>query len=252
MFFILIFILVINSNQTIFTYLFNDITHYMSYSIYQAQNPVAAVFRVYGGGNILHGKIESQGCLSNKFLNRGITLIYLNGEDIYKNRRRNKYVIAEDINITLHGITAFREWFITNFDYSYKKTILYGLSYGGGVIMKHAEMFPDTFDGYISHAGFINPEKHMDISIGHVSDSVLYQRMLSVDCLRIETPILLLHNEYDNIVPSGVSYSFYNRCKRDGKKNINLMVNKQLVIKPHSERHWCKSGNLEIIKFILP
>jgi dienelactone hydrolase len=253
MFLILIILISgINSNQTIFAYSFNGATHYMGYNIYQAHNPVATVFRVYGGGGLCYKPIESRklGCLANKLLNRGITLIYLNGEDIYKNRARNRFVVAEDINITLYGITAFREWFITNLNHKYKKTILYGVSYGGGVIMKHAEMLHNTFDGYISHAGLINPEQHMDMSIGYVSDSVMYQRMLSVICSRIASPILLLHNEYDNIVPSGVSYRFYNICKYSGKKNIDLVVNKKLVIGPHSDRHWCKNSDLEkIINF---
>lgn len=129
------------------------------------------------------------------------------------------------------------------------KIYLYGASFGGRTAIRQAELYPDTFDGYISHDGAISS------SMGDLSDLAFLNRKKSnskavkwIDPLgsekikNINQPILILHNFDDNNVNIKVSLHFYEEALKEGKGNlIKLFITSkgnEIMTKQHNKGHF--------------
>ena len=82
---------------------------------------------------------------------------------------------------------------------------LYGMSFGGGNAVRQAELYPGTFNGYISHDGVISRE------MGRKSERVYrlaYKSWLDPAQLsemdKIKDRLLILHNKDDGNVFKGI------------------------------------------------
>ena len=87
-----------------------------------------------------------------------------------------------------------------------------GLSFGGGIAFRHAELFPNTFDGYISHHGGFGLKRGLN-----------YSECLDVTAKKrpnkIVQPILLLQSRDDNNVNLKYALDFYRKLSSDQKVN---------------------------------
>lgn len=102
-----------------------------------------------------------------------------------------------------------------------KNVFLHGGSFGGRTAVRHAQLYPGTFNGYISHDGWLSP------TMGAKSDLInrpLYNNhldpMSDSEIVKIVDPILLLHNRDDNNVNIKVTLDFYKKMQRKNKSDL--------------------------------
>lgn len=123
-----------------------------------------------------------------------------------------------------------------------KKIFLFGQSFGGMLSVRHAELFPETFDGFISHDGGLSYEVGTKAETG-VYRNEYRQRSLSKSEIaarawlspmsepwawrspdpkiqKIMRPVLLLHNFDDNNVNVLVSIKWYERAMLSDKDHL--------------------------------
>lgn len=127
-----------------------------------------------------------------------------------------------------------------------KKIFLNGASFGGMLVLRHAELFPDNFDGYISHDGGLIAGVGVKGDRGYIkgrglaADEIKARAWLSpmteseddddvktdVDpkILQIKKPVLLLHNFDDNNVNVLVSIKWYQKVLANNKHDLVRLV----------------------------
>lgn len=94
------------------------------------------------------------------------------------------------------------------------KIILFGASHGGLKVAKHAELFPDSYDGYIGLNG-----GYLDLLNSKMPHEA---HLLPTNKVITKAPLLLIHCLDDNRVPFQVSSQYYIEAKEAGK-NVHLV-----------------------------
>jgi hypothetical protein len=211
----------------------------IGYQIFIPKEPIQAIsVHVYGGG--FWNGIN----VSDKiFLNKGIMVIILNLCDLYE-LKAFQLEMPKDLHEKLHLSIHYFFDTLKNDPASLgldpqtieqmkgKRISLFGGSFGGRTAIRHAELYPGTFDGYISHDGSLNIEAifstqsftHTRQLTPEITAAQKWLDPFREDAIsKIKDPILLLHNYDDNNVGVQVSTSWYNRAKALGK-NVDLYV----------------------------
>lgn len=243
----------------------------IGYNIYLPKNEIkGAIVRVYGGNQASDRASNLKMPLSLDFLDhyllkQGIVVIYLNLLDFLE---LNDYQMSmpESLHNKLHAsIHHFLQVIRTQPETIFPdltlpndiKIILYGESFGGMLSIRHAELFPQaedskSFDGYISHDGWLSPKigelGDPTLMSSHILNSNLIKNPQSkeyppsaepeaekwlspigkekVDC--IQQPILLLHNFDDNNVNVKVCLDFFKEALKSGKENlVHLLITRR-------------------------
>ncbi len=205
------------------------------------------IVHVYGGGGGYYKPLNLTN-IHNYLLKNNIAVVTLNlvdhleltsdqaymQEDLYAKLHASidcffKTLRGNDSKIMFSGLTIPRT----------AKIILYGASFGGMRAIRHAELYPNTFDGYISHDGGISPtivKKQSFQETGNTTENWLSpmeeplklnklagkvsKTLKDPKVLLIQDPILLLHNYDDNNVPLKATLDFYQEALNCGKKHL--------------------------------
>lgn len=165
-------------------YLDNQHTTPIGYNIHlPSGHPKAVMVQVYGG----HQKKDKEKKVYtpydiNEFdyylLNKGIVVVKLNLPDlleldVYQGQMPEELFIKIQncINIFYQKLTHKPEDLHKDLNQlKGLKTYLYGASFGGLVSIRHSELFPNNFDGYISHDGAISTKMMHKAEVGDARD----------------------------------------------------------------------------------
>ena len=218
----------------------------ISYVVHLPQGEVKSVLvQVYGGGNtenksrLLDIPTPSAG-MDAKLQQEGVAIIHLNLIDLL-----TPHTSFDEMDQTLHerlhqSIHTFYEVIKNHpekLDASLarlkdKPLTLRGSSFGGRTTVKHAELYPQTFDYYISFDGALSPKmlRKSDIipgTIRYKTDRAMESEAWSSPTNGIENikdPILLVHNVDDNNVNLKVTMDWYKKADAAGKSPLIRML----------------------------
>lgn len=256
----------------------------IGYNIFLPHGEVKGVIVVvYGGSqskNLLTSRREPETTnlqsQERYLLSQGIVVVTLNLIDL-RELQIFQDAMPEEIHNKLH---ASIDYFINTLrsdkseiifaGFEIPKTariILFGGSFGGGVTLRHAEISPRSFDGYISQDGAISRGSFYDLPIVNydrenipgakeagkwlspLDEDLKAARLQSKDRLHekdskvenIQKPILLLHNFDDNDVNVKVSLDFYkeamNTLDDDRRNLVQLLITRRGNPAPNSIEH---------------
>lgn len=226
-------------------------------------NPIKGVMVIIYGGypasyrkQHLYRPKRGLGNLGKYLLKQNIAVVTLNLPDFLE-LHTNQNFMDKELNSKIHA--CINEFFKnirnkkTNGIFNglipeKTKIYLYGASFGGAMVTRHAELYPETFDGYISHDGAVSfdmwrlsdlpgtgreffqssNEKRMMINQTKQWLSPVDEESKAIDSkvMRIQRPILLLHNFDDNNVNVKVSLDFYKKAQR-ANKDVQLLITRR-------------------------
>ncbi|MFO1259366.1 MAG: prolyl oligopeptidase family serine peptidase [Gammaproteobacteria bacterium] len=210
----------------------------IGYNIHLPQGVVKEiVVNVYGGyeAQDLHIKAFRPGVLTDmdkQLLSNGIGVVYLNLNDLVE---LNVFQcdMPEDIHARLHeSINKFYETIKAKPEsldprlskIKGAKLYLHGASFGGRTAVRHAELYPRTFDGYISHDGWMDMEKAIQSSsilTGGPRTGMKWLDPASPEHLKkLSDPVLIMQNLDDNNLNAKIAFRFINKAKKLGKANL--------------------------------
>lgn len=205
----------------------------------------AVMVEVYGGLGRAHKDMmfipSYRSELMNYLLDKGVAVITLNLVDLLRLRAHQSempekiyYDIQKSINYFFETLKNKPEFLHEDLSILKDKNIfLYGASFGGALCIRHAQLYPNTFSGYISHNGVLSGKKYKDT---REVEKNLYHWILPMmepfldgqideKIMRIKQPILVLHNLDDNKVSVRESLNWYDRAVKMGKKDyIQLFI----------------------------
>jgi hypothetical protein len=217
----------------------------IGYNIHLPKQPRAVLVSVYGGkGGFLTAeraaddalKPKALGNFENTLLNHNIAYVTLNLPDLRELDSINASLMPEALHQKLHAcIDQFYRILKDSPEHlDGRLSILKGLplflqggSFGGRTAIRHAELYPDSFQGFISHDGVLsytmagNTDRPI---VGRLIDTRMHEgRVIEgasefmdpakhIDA--IQRPLLLMHNYDDNNVNMQVSLDFYQAAKR--------------------------------------
>lgn len=212
----------------------------VGYNIYVPKGDIKAVIViVYGGYNIEQRtkkmkKPNPTDYFIQNLLSKGIAVVELNLVNLLKLSTAQSNMPLDTHN-ELHGsINRFFQALKQADENLHpdlknligKKVYLYGASYGGRTALRHAELYPDTFDGYISHDGGISPMVWSDYSPWIMPMTKNKDSDIMIN--EIKQPILLLHNFDDNNVNIKATLDWYNKAKKIGKGGlVQLFISRE-------------------------
>ncbi|MBN9287496.1 MAG: hypothetical protein BGO43_04645 [Gammaproteobacteria bacterium 39-13] len=190
------------------------------------------VVNVYGGDgdskeiSYLPGDL---GNLDHYLLQRGTVIITLNLPDLLKltESQRN---MPEEVHTEIHqAINKFYQTLkkepqklhpaLASLNIQNKKIFLKGSSFGGRTAIRHSELYPQTFTGYISHDGSLSAEM---IEMSDRLKRPMYKPWLDPvqEIDKIQEPLLLMQNRDDNNVNAKVTLGFYKLLEERNKSHL--------------------------------
>lgn len=207
----------------------------VGYVLYLPPGEIKAIMvHVYGGfgpkdrKENLFKPSEFISDLERYYLSQGIAIVKLSLVDFLENDAGFNYM-SRDIHARLHA--SIHQFFMSLKSDSRAQIFhanlpdnipifLYGASFGGRTAVRHAELYPETFDGYISHDGWLSLEMGAKSDNPKIKERGTSPAKSWLDPLgnntaglsrvtSIQRPILLLHNFNDNNVKINVSLAFY-------------------------------------------
>lgn len=188
--------------------------------------------QIYGGG----GAAYKPGIISDvdKVLcDEGTIVVTLNLPDIIK-LKVPQQLMPENLHNEIHA--AIHQFYVTmktnpgslhpdleRLNLTNSKMFLSGSSFGGSMSIRHAELYPGTFSGYISHDGGLSP----DMSLASDNPTIGERKWLpwlnpanEIEIKKIEEPLLLLQNRDDNNVNAKIVFDFYSKLANAGKGHL--------------------------------
>lgn len=185
----------------------------------------AVIMRVYGGVSLkvttATGEIKPLDAL---LLQQGIALVDLNLRDVISGAAHQKLLTAQDDEAILRDIQHFK----SEFDqiaqmHSRVPMYLMGNSWGGRTAVQMALKHPDSFDGYISHAGALGQsQRYTSLEKRKLIEKNPDWKQLYPDTglERLTKPIMLIHAEDDSRVPLMSSILWYKKASQAGKRDL--------------------------------
>ncbi|MCS5711992.1 prolyl oligopeptidase family serine peptidase [Candidatus Berkiella aquae] len=246
----------------------------IGYNIHLPTPPIQNIIvKVYGGNQASDDKDDT--CyfpgyyteIEKHMLNEGTAVITLNLPDILKLQEFQNQM-PEDLFLEIQAcIDKFYNTIRENPQSLHpslkgldkQKIYLKGESFGGAMALRHAQLYPHTFDGYISHDGSIS--RSMSIKSDHpMTRHIAQSPELYLDpsqkneLKKIQDPILLMHNKDDHNVNAKVTLDFYKRLKAQGKEElarvcITQIGNPQPHEKYNNKGHYIPTGKKEFERY---
>lgn len=220
----------------------------IGYNIHLPAEPRAVLVSVYGGmGGFLTAeraaadalKPKALGSFENALLNHNIACVTLNLPDLRELESINASLMPEALHTKLHAcINRFHDILKDMPEHlDSRLSVLKGLpiflkggSFGGRTAIRHAELYPDSFEGFISHDGVLSytmagdtdrPMTERLINARICDSKVIEGASEFMDPVKhiaaIQRPLLLMHNYDDNNVNMQVSLDFYQAARHLGK-----------------------------------
>lgn len=191
---------------------------------------------VYGGHNSTedaYTSIPNENGLINALLNYNIAVITLNLPDLLE-LKDFQSEMSQELHSKIHACINYMHSTINNnpevlnkklFALKHKPTFLYGASFGGRTAIRHAELYPATFNGYISHDGSLELDtmSKNDLPLAknrwgnykaHLNPSQ------EEEIKKIQDPLLLMHNMDDNNVNIVTTLAFSTAMKKQNKEHL--------------------------------
>lgn len=209
----------------------------IGYNIYLPAGKIKAMYvSVYGGfrASDIHEKVHRPssnrlfGIVQNNLLANNVAVIILNLPDLLMNHKFQGEML-ENVHKVIHdSINEFYQTLkqkpnnlhsdIASLDTHNIPIILGGASFGGRTAIRHAEIFPETFDRYVSHHGSLDNEMSMKSDIEpHKNRNKNYELFPWLDpskhIEKINKPILIIDGLDDNNVNAKVGLSFLTKFK---------------------------------------
>lgn len=194
------------------------------------------IVHVYGGKN-LSTRVSSPSQSSTDMLltQAGCAVVHLHLPDLMQgNSQHNMDLRLHD---TIHqGINHFYELLSSSpeqIDPRLKELkldeadkYLFGASFGGRTAVRHGQLYPGTFDGYISHDGALAPPGGSDLPIISTARKMLNEEELLpiYHNEKTQEPVLILQNRDDNNVSVKVALQYYANLKELGKEDLARLV----------------------------
>lgn len=208
----------------------------IGYNIFLPEGEVKAIMvEVYGGSPDLTYFYRPDKGFDHFFLRQqGMAIINLNLVDLLK-LKTNQTEMPENIHKTLHEsidhffktIKHSPEMLDQNLTVlKGKPCYLFGCSFGGRTAIRQAELYPNSFDGYISFEGALSIIKLYETSKMLNEENLVETQNAeqwlcptkSID--KLQAPILLLQNADDNNVTMKSALDFVEKAKRAGKQDF--------------------------------
>lgn len=234
----------------------------IDYTIHLPKGEIKAICVYVYGGIIPIMSPDLKYAREKYLLDHGVALIFLNLVDLsllntlIEGKRPFQSEISNEMQAKILGsIHAFWELLKRNpnellgthesqilDNFMGKDIFLIGASFGGGIAMRHAEFYPGTFTGYISHDGALSPqavkiEEH--VKAGYTPNLTLIPLQ---DIQNIEDPILILQNYDDNRVRNNTAIEFAEKAQELGK-NVKLLISSRGSAT--TEKGWSARGHFE-------
>jgi len=210
----------------------------IGYIAYVPEQVKAVCVEVYGGGG--DPFIPNINDVHVQYLNsQGIAVVQLNLVDLLKLENYQLEMprelfreIQESIHHTFDTLKHAPSSLHPDLEKLREKPcFLFGGSFGGAMVVKQAQMYPDTFSGYISFNGVLSIIKSFEAQkFEHVDpDQSICDAQAwlcpTIDIEKLEDPLLLLQNFADNNVTFPVVADFIKKAKKAGKEQlIRLLV----------------------------
>ena len=242
----------------------------IGYVIQLPQGEVKSVLvQVYGGGNAenklgLWAPTTTDTKIDAKLKQEGVAIIHLNLVDLLTSTNAIQSEMDQALHEKLHKSIDTFYLMIKNHPEKLhaslvmlknKPLTLAGVSFGGRTAVKHAELYPQTFDYYISIDGALSPEmlRKSDINLGNIrykTDKARNSEAWSSPTNGIENikdPILFVHNVDDNNVNLKVTMDWYKKADAAGKSPLMRMLimdkgsafpTKESDVKPYNAGHF--------------
>lgn len=204
--------------------------------------PKAIIVEVYGGNKIKDRSTllynSDTTIFSQYWSNKGIIYITLNTLDYLKNDKY-QWEMSDELHDEIHAqIDHFFKTIKENpgilgkneedrvFLEKLKRLpiFLYGSSFGGRTAIRHAELYPHTFSGYISHEGVLAAYKDLSFFPTKKTHNPYFLPINHLNALEKDVKILLMQNYDDNNVNIRATLDFYEAAIKQGQKNIELFI----------------------------
>lgn len=214
----------------------------IGYNIYLPQHSQTGsikeiLFSVYGGGSPIKEKIKYLTRTPTKLaykrlLQENVAIVELNLVDLQFdfNQHDTPEFLHERIHQSIDYIfRIFKEEperihnNLTEALSPEWRAFLFGASFGGGVSFRHAQMYPKTFAGYISHGGqFCKSKAKGYLSKFRVVDTKTNWLDVAAPShfSTLEDPLLILQNSDDNCVPEELAYFCYRQAVKQAKAHL--------------------------------
>jgi len=192
------------------------------------------VVQVYGGDSKNDAKpFYPRGLtkFDEHLLNNGTMVITLNLPDLLK-LDVNQKQMSEELHSEIHAaIHQFYQTLTKNPENLHpalvqhklqdKKIFLYGTSFGGLMAVRHAELYPETFAGYISHDGALsNTMQDSSDRLKRGRYNPWMDASIETEMDKLVDPLLLMQNRDDNNVNAKVTLYFYQQLAKRGKAHL--------------------------------
>ncbi len=206
----------------------------IGYVAYVPQQVKAVCVEVYGGGGELYTPNMYNEML-DYIIRQDIAVVRLNLVDLLKLGETYQLEMPRELHekvqesihhafntlkqspLSLHaGLAQLKE----------KPFFMFGQSFGGTIAVRHAQIHPHTFEGYISLNGDLSIVKSIETQKFYPDETT--QGVLDAQhwlcptfgVQTLEDPILLLQNLYDNNVTLSVAADFMKKAKDAGKEDL--------------------------------
>ena len=202
----------------------------IGYVKYMPQGDVKSIFvQIYGGYEAKEKdeKMSKPLGLSeyyeSELLKNGTMVVKLNLINLLELNVHQREMSADLLEKIHRQIHYFFNYLQQDTKLKGKPVFLYGPSFGGMMSVHHAQNFPDTFAGYISHNGALYEDSRQDHLLVGKQDRVE----------KIKQPILLLHTLDDNRVNLDTTLQVY--LKASAVKKEHLF---RLYVSPHGSQSY--------------
>jgi len=251
----------------------------IGYNIFLPEAPKAVLVQIYPGHGTFHKdrgyKPEDIGKFERFLLQEGIAVITLNLPDLLKlNTVQLKMPqdLHKEINecINLFFTLLKHDATFLHADLSViqgKKIFLYGTSFGGMFTVRHSELYPKTYDGYISNEGCLscrvisdNPFSSFRTEVGTLESQWLspmteyYEDEYSaVDpkIAAIQDPILIFQNLDDNNVLPETMHRWYKRTVISNKSKLMQLVVSEIGSLNHNDKgHFHPEDEIGFLRYM--
>lgn len=210
----------------------------IGYVAYLPKQVKAVCIKIYGGGG--DPFLPNMTDLNVNYLCRqGIAVIELNLVDLLK-LENYQLEMPRDLHLEIqesihHAFETFKHAPLSLHPnlakLNEKPFFLLGESFGGAMVVKHAQMYPATFDGYISFNGVLSIIKSFatqKFERAEPGQGVLDAQAWLCPTFfldQLQDPLLVLQNFDDNNVTFPVTADFMKQAKKAGKEHfVRLLV----------------------------
>jgi hypothetical protein len=214
-----------------------DNNNSIGYNINLPKGDVKGILvEVYGGGsNVVKPRNLDE--ITKFLLSKNTAVITLNLVDLLK-LKVHQLVMPEDLHEEVHAsINAFYQIIHNKPETLHpsleclknKKIFLYGTSFGGMNTERHAEKYPNTFNGYISLNGALSIEmiekSDIESNRNYTKEKIAGKYLCPQNIkLNDDARHLIIHNLNDSNVNPMVSIDYYANAKK-ADKNLEVLFN---------------------------